>query len=120
MAAPDPAGRGPGKFPRASTARSDAQARGHRAGAPDAACRNVHGSAPPVRRGNGPLSRERADNISALLYPKPKLPAGRIERAAIPAPDGPWAVLGRRVLVGTVHPLPAEKKAVLIRVFLLH
>lgn len=70
--------------------------------------------------GNGPVSRERADNIRALLYPKPRLPAGRIERGAIPASDGPWAVLGRRVLVGTVHRLPAEKRAVLIRVFLLH
>ncbi len=42
--------------------------------------------------GNGPVSRERAHNIRALLYPKPKLPAGRIERGDIPAPNGPITV----------------------------
>jgi acetyl esterase/lipase len=38
--------------------------------------------------GNGPVSRERARNIRALLYPKPKLPAGKIERRDIPGPNG--------------------------------
>jgi hypothetical protein len=42
--------------------------------------------------GNGPVSRERAHNIRALLYPKPKLPAGRIERSDIPGPNGPITV----------------------------
>ena len=42
--------------------------------------------------GSGPVSRERARNIRALLYPKPKLPMGRIERAAIAGPNGPIAL----------------------------
>jgi acetyl esterase len=42
--------------------------------------------------GNGPVSRERAHNIRALLYPKPKLPAGPIERSDIPGPNGPITV----------------------------
>ena len=42
--------------------------------------------------GNGPVSRERARNIRALLYPKPKLPAGRIERAEVAGPNGPITV----------------------------
>ena len=42
--------------------------------------------------GNGPVSRERARNIRALLYPKPKLPAGKIERTDITGPDGPIAI----------------------------
>jgi acetyl esterase/lipase len=50
--------------------------------------------------GNGPVSRERARNIRALLYPKPKLPAGKIERLEIDGPDGAlhlrviWPVTG--------------------------
>lgn len=42
--------------------------------------------------GNGPVSRERARNIRALLYPKPKLPAGKIERTSVPGPNGPITV----------------------------
>jgi acetyl esterase/lipase len=42
--------------------------------------------------GNGPVSRERARNIRALLYPKPGLPAGKIERGQIPGPNGPITV----------------------------
>ena len=34
--------------------------------------------------GNGPVSRERARNIRALLYPKPNLAHGAIERESIP------------------------------------
>jgi acetyl esterase len=37
----------------------------------------------------GPVSRERARNIRAMLYPKPKLPEGRIEALEIPGPHGP-------------------------------
>ncbi len=50
--------------------------------------------------GNGPVSRERARNIRALLYPKPPLPTGRIERHQISGPNGPidvrtvWPVQG--------------------------
>ena len=42
--------------------------------------------------GNGPVSRERARNIRALLYPKPTLPAGKIERTDIAGPNGPITV----------------------------
>ncbi len=42
--------------------------------------------------GNGPVSRERARNIRALLYPKPVLPTGRVQRLAIAGPNGPIAV----------------------------
>jgi acetyl esterase len=42
--------------------------------------------------GNGPVSRERASNIRALLYPKPRLPSGKIERTEIIGPNGPIAV----------------------------
>ncbi len=38
--------------------------------------------------GNGPVSRERAINIRAFLYPKPKLPQGEIEAIELPAPPG--------------------------------
>lgn len=38
--------------------------------------------------GSGPVSRERARNIRALLYPKPKLEQGAIERTTIPGPGG--------------------------------
>src|SRR5215475_9653458 len=41
---------------------------------------------------NGPLSRERAQNVRALLYPKPKLPTGKLERLTIPGPNGPIMV----------------------------
>jgi len=39
-------------------------------------------------QGAGPVMRERARNIRALLYPKPKLDAGRVEALAIPGPAG--------------------------------
>lgn len=39
--------------------------------------------------GSGPVMRERARNIRALLYPKPRLDSGRIESLAIPGPAGP-------------------------------
>ncbi len=35
----------------------------------------------------------------------------------VTAPDGPHAWLNRAVFVGTLHPLPPEKKAVVIRVY---
>jgi acetyl esterase len=37
---------------------------------------------------NGPVCRERARNIRALLYPKPKLPQGDITALTIDGPDG--------------------------------
>lgn len=37
---------------------------------------------------NGPVSRERARNIRALLYPKPQLPHGAMERLYIAGPGG--------------------------------
>jgi acetyl esterase len=37
---------------------------------------------------NGPVSRERANNIRAFLYPKPKLDAGRINPSSIDGPNG--------------------------------
>lgn len=48
--------------------------------------------------GNGPVSRERARNVRSLLYPKPRLPAGRIDAFEIPGPNGP-------IPVRTVQPL---------------
>ncbi len=46
--------------------------------------------------GDGPVSRERAINIRAFLYPKPKLPQGEIEAIELPAP------------AGTNRPIPAR------------
>src|SRR6266446_8141377 len=57
--------------------------------------------------GNGPVSRERAHNIRALLYPKPKLPAGRIERSDIPGPNGP-------ITVEIVRPVEGEPIGTLV------
>jgi acetyl esterase len=57
--------------------------------------------------GNGPVSRERARNIRALLYPKPKLPAGRIERSDIAGPNGP-------ITVEIVRPLEGEPIGTLV------
>ncbi len=37
----------------------------------------------------GPVSRERARNIRAFLYPKPVLPTGRIDHKTIDGPHGP-------------------------------
>jgi acetyl esterase len=41
---------------------------------------------------DGPVSRERARNVRAMLYPKPKLPTGKLERFSIPGPNGPITV----------------------------
>src|SRR5215468_1482403 len=41
---------------------------------------------------DGPVSRERARNVRALLYPKPKLPTGKLERFSISGPNGPITV----------------------------
>jgi len=57
--------------------------------------------------GDGPVSRERASNIRALLYPKPKLPAGHIERSNIPGPNGP-------ITVEIVRPLEGEPIGTLV------
>jgi acetyl esterase len=57
--------------------------------------------------GNGPVSRERARNVRALLYPKPKLPEGRIESRTIPGPAGDMAV---RV----IYPLSGEITGTLV------
>jgi hypothetical protein len=45
---------------------------------------------------DGPVGRERARNVRALLYPKPVLPTGRLDRFPIPGPNGP-------ITVGAVH-----------------
>ena len=57
--------------------------------------------------GNGPVSRERARNIRALLYPKPTLPAGKIERTDITGPNGP-------ITVEIVRPLEDEPIGTLV------
>src|SRR5262245_9851552 len=49
---------------------------------------------------NGPVSRERARNVRALLYPKPKLPTGKLERFTIPGPNGPITVESVRPVEG--------------------
>jgi acetyl esterase/lipase len=50
---------------------------------------------------NGPVSRERARNVRAMLYPKPKLPTGKLERFAIPGPNGPITVEAVRPVEGS-------------------
>lgn len=57
--------------------------------------------------GNGPVSRERARNVRALLYPKPTLPTGRLERFDIPGPNGP-------ILVEAVRPVEGEPTGTLV------
>jgi len=57
--------------------------------------------------GNGPVSRERARNIRSLLYPKPKLPSGRLERIEFPGPNGP-------VTVEIVRPVAGEPVGTLV------
>ncbi len=57
--------------------------------------------------GNGPVSRERARNIRALLYPKPKLPTGRIERGSIDGPNGP-------ITIETVWPVEGQPLGTLV------
>ena len=57
--------------------------------------------------GNGPVSRERARNIRALLYPQPKLPTGRVERSTIPGPNGP-------ITIETVWPVAGEPLGTLV------
>ena len=56
---------------------------------------------------NGPVSRERARNIRALLYPKPKLPTGNIERTTIPGPQEP-------IPVEIVHPVEGTPRGTLV------
>lgn len=59
----------------------------------EAARRLQDGGVPPFYAGrNGPISRERSNVVRALLYPKPKLPTGKIECTTIPGPAGPMAV----------------------------
>jgi acetyl esterase/lipase len=57
--------------------------------------------------GNGPVSRERARNVRALLYPKPALAAGRLERFDIPGPNG-------AIVVEAVRPLEGEPIGTLV------
>ncbi len=57
--------------------------------------------------GNGPVSRERARNIRALLYPKPRLPTGKVERSEIVGPNGP-------ITVEIVRPLEGEPVGTLV------
>ena len=57
--------------------------------------------------GNGPVSRERARNIRALLYPKPRLPTGRIERGGIAGPNGP-------ITIETIWPVEGEPLGTLV------
>ena len=57
--------------------------------------------------GNGPVSRERARNIRALLYPRPKLPTGKLDRFSIDGPDGP-------LLVERVAPVAGEALGTLV------
>jgi acetyl esterase len=56
---------------------------------------------------DGPVSRERARNIRAFLYPKPTLPTGKIVRSIIPGPDGP-------VPVEIVHPVEGSPRGTLV------
>ena len=56
---------------------------------------------------NGPVSRERARNVRALLYPKPRLAHGRIEPRVLPGPDGD-------VPVRIVHPVSGEATGTLV------
>ena len=57
--------------------------------------------------GNGPVSRERARNIRALLYPKPRLKSGKTERAQITGPNGP-------ITIEIVRPLDGEPLGTLV------
>ena len=57
--------------------------------------------------GNGPVSRERARNIRSLLYPKPKLPTGRLERSTITGPNGP-------ITIETIWPAEGEPLGTLV------
>jgi len=50
---------------------------------------------------NGPVSRERARSVRAKFYPKPKLPTGKLERFAIPGPNGPITVEAVRPVEGS-------------------
>lgn len=52
--------------------------------------------------GDGPVSRERARNVRAFLYPKPKLPQGSIEATTIAGPAGPITVRIIRPVSGNV------------------
>ena len=52
--------------------------------------------------GDGPVSRERARNVRAFLYPKPTLPHAPIEAFSIPGPAGDIPVRAVRPLGGVV------------------
>ena len=55
---------------------------------------------PDLYVGSGPEMRERGRNVRAFLYPKPRLPTGRLENLRIPGPGGEiparavWPVAG--------------------------
>ena len=52
--------------------------------------------------GDGPVSRERARNVRALLYPKPTLAQGAIEHTTLPGPAGAIAVRIIRPVAGEI------------------
>ena len=60
--------------------------------------------------GSGPVSRERAINIRAFLYPKPQLPQGAIEAIELPAPTGS----GRPIPARIVRPVRGEPTGTLV------
>jgi acetyl esterase/lipase len=57
--------------------------------------------------GNGPVCRERSRCVRALLYPRPKLPSGRMERSTIPGPNGP-------ITIETIWPAEGEPLGTLV------
>jgi len=57
--------------------------------------------------GNGPICRERSRCVRAFLYPKPKLPTGRMERSTIPGPNGP-------ITIETIWPAEGEPLGTLV------
>jgi len=57
--------------------------------------------------GNGPVSRERSRNVRALLYPRPKLATGRMERSTIAGPNGP-------ITIETIWPAEGEPLGTLV------
>ena len=75
---------------------ADMQRRWHASGIPDL-----------YEGGNGPISRERARNVRALLYPKPQLPQGRIESRKLPGPGGD-------IPVRIVHPVSGAATGTLV------
>lgn len=57
--------------------------------------------------GDGPVCRERSRVVRAFLYPKPKLPTGRMERSTIPGPNGP-------ITIETIWPAEGEPLGTLV------